>query len=101
MVNIDQFYFLFRSLSRTIVDFVNHSHPEKAEESIILMEQLPIRIVAVDRNTMYTAARIKAACRIAPGDCFAAAEAIKTNCPVVTGDKEFKKLGKSLNVEWL
>jgi len=65
------------------------------------MEQLPIKIIDVDRSTMYSAARLKATHPIALGDCFAAAEAIKMNYPVVTGDKEFKRLGKMVKVEWI
>ena len=74
---------------------------EKAEEALIIMEQLPIRITHVDRDIMYTVATIKANHAIALGDCFAAAEAVKVDYPVVTGDKEFRKLGKMIQVKWL
>ena len=50
---------------------------------------------------MFSVANIKANHTIALGDCFAAAEAVKMDYPVVTGDKEFIKLGKMIQVEWL
>jgi len=74
---------------------------EKAESAIIIMEQLAIKITDVDRDIMYSVAKIKANHAIALGDCFAAAEAKRTDYPVVTGDKEFMKLGKMIQVEWL
>ena len=74
---------------------------EKAEAALIIMEQLPIKITDVDRDIMYGVAKIKANHAIALGDCFAAAEAVKTAYPVVTGDKEFRKLGKMIQVKWL
>lgn len=74
---------------------------EKAEESILIIEQLPIKIFEIDRNMMYQAARIKANHSIALGDCMAAALAITSNHPVLTGDKEFKKLGNMVKVEWI
>ena len=74
---------------------------EKAELSLILMEQLPIKTNDVDRDIMYSVANIKASHAIALGDCFAAAEAVKMDYPVVTGDREFMKLDKMIQVEWL
>jgi len=74
---------------------------KQAEESLLIMEQLPIRIVDVDRSLMYQAARIKANHAIALGDSLAAALAMNEGCPVVTGDKEFHQLKEAVKVEWL
>jgi len=74
---------------------------EQAEEAILIIEQLPIKLVDVDKNLMYLAAKLKANHAIALGDCIAAALAINTNYAVVTGDKEFKQLGKQVKLEWL
>jgi len=74
---------------------------EKAEESILIIEQLPIRVVDVDRDLMYRAAKLKAKHSIALGDCIAAALAINMNYSLVTGDKEFKKLGNQVKIEWI
>lgn len=74
---------------------------KQAEESLLIMEQLPIRIVDVDQSLMYQAARIKANHAIALGDCLAAALAVNEGYPVVTGDKEFHRLRETVKVEWL
>jgi predicted nucleic acid-binding protein len=74
---------------------------EKAEESILIIEQLPIKIADVDRDLMYQAAKLKANHAIALGDCLAAALAKNMNYTIVTGDKEFKKLGNKVRVEWI
>ncbi len=74
---------------------------EKAEDSLLIIEQLPIRLVAVTKDFMYRVAQVKAKHPIALGDCFAAALAVEHGCPVVTGDREFEKLGKLVSVEWL
>jgi len=50
---------------------------------------------------MHEVAKLKAYQAIALGDCFAAALAIERRCPVITGDKEFERLGNLLTVEWL
>jgi ribonuclease VapC len=74
---------------------------EKAEEAALIMEQLPIKFIVADRNIAYRAAKLKANHAIAFGDCFAAALAAGMAYPLLTGDKEFKKLGDGLTVEWL
>jgi ribonuclease VapC len=73
----------------------------KAEDSLLIIEQLPISLVEVGKAFMHDVAALKARHPIALGDCFAAALAIKWRCPVNTGDKEFEKLGNLLTVEWL
>lgn len=73
----------------------------KAEDSLLIIEQLPIRLFDVDKDFMRRVAQLKADNVIALGDCFAAALAMAHVCPVVTGDKDFKKLGNLLKVEWL
>ena len=74
---------------------------EKAEDSLLIIEQLPVRLIEVRKDFMFEVAQLKARYPIALGDCFAAALAIERRCPVITGDKEFEKLGNLLKVEWL
>ena len=74
---------------------------ERAEESLLLIEQLPIKVLDADRSLIYHAARLKATHPIALGDCIAAALAINLNYSVLTGDKEFKKLGDQVKIEWI
>ncbi len=72
-----------------------------AEECLLVMEQLPIELVGVDRELIYQASRFKARYAIAYGDCFAAALAKREGCKVLTGDKEFQKLHQEIQVFWL
>lgn len=74
---------------------------EKAEESILIVDELPINVVEVNRGLMYQAARLKANHSIALGDCFAAALAMNMEYAVVTGDKEFKKIRHAVSIEWI
>lgn len=74
---------------------------DKAEDALLIIEQLPIKLVEVQKDFMYRVAQLKAHHPIALGDCFAAALAAERRCPVVTGDREFERLGKLVTVEWL
>ena len=74
---------------------------QKAEETLLLIDQLPIELISVDRDFIYQAARLKAQYRIAFGDCFAAALTIREQGCLLTGDKEFKKMGEKMRIKWL
>ncbi len=74
---------------------------EKAEEALLIIQQLPIKIINIQKEIVYQASRFKGKYRIAFGDCFAAALAVRENCKVITGDKEFKKLESEVEIEWL
>ena len=68
---------------------------------MLLIDQLPIELVGIDRELVYQASLLKARRAIAFGDCFAAALAKREQCPVLTGDKEFKKLQQEIKVNWV
>lgn len=72
-----------------------------AEESILIMDQLPISILDVDRHLAHRAAELKAGHPLAFGDCFAAALALMNEARVLTGDPEFRRLEKEVAVEWI
>ena len=73
----------------------------KANEAMLLIEQLPVRLVDVDKELMLQVALLKAKYAVALGDCFAAALGITHKCPVVTGDREFEKIKDLSVIEWL
>lgn len=75
--------------------------PVKADEALLLIEQLPVRLVDVDKEFMLQVAMLKAKYPVALGDCFAAALGITRQCPVVTGDREFEKIKDLSAIEWL
>ena len=74
---------------------------DKAEETLAIIEQLPVSIVDADKALAVLAGKLKAVHPIAYADCFAAALAGQLNTKVVTGDPEFKKLEKEIKIEWL
>lgn len=74
---------------------------QQADETLLVIDQLPIDIVLPDKEHVLAASRLKAAHAIAFGDCFAAALATINDCQVATGDKEFCKLGDRVKVLWL
>jgi predicted nucleic acid-binding protein len=59
--------------------------------------------VALDNSLedVIAAGRIKAIHALSYADCFAAATAIRMQAPLVTGDPEFKSLGKQLPIDWI
>jgi ribonuclease VapC len=81
--------------------FYRSKGEEKAEESLLVIEQLPVEIIEIDRSLMYDAARLKAKHSIALGDCLAAALALNRDYSVVTGDRDFKKLQDQVKIEWI
>jgi predicted nucleic acid-binding protein len=64
------------------------------------VQSLPIKRVSADAY-IDAVADLKAAHPVALADCFAAALARELDCPVLTGDPEFKKLEGEVKVEWL
>jgi ribonuclease VapC len=74
---------------------------ENADEVKSVTQQLPITIVPADMENTFEAAKLKGAYAVAYADCFAAALGMKKKARVVTGDREFKKFGELVAVEWL
>ncbi len=97
-----------KSLSMSVVNWgevyyaLSRSKGEsKAEESILVIDQLPITLIEINRAIAYQAAKLKARYAVAFGDCFAAALAMVNQGQVLTGDPEFKNLEKDVSVIWL
>ena len=68
------------------------------------IKAFPLRYIdIIDEKLLRTAARLKAKYPISYADSFAASLAIIYNSSLLTGDPEFKKLGKKENIpiEWL
>ena len=61
----------------------------------------PIEFHPADRRLADTAADFKARFKISLADAFAAALAREKKAELVTGDPEFKALGKEINIRWL
>jgi predicted nucleic acid-binding protein len=75
---------------------------EKAEYFInTILPSLSIKGVSNNFQDVIKAARIKAEYPLAFADCFAIETAIKEEASLVTGDPEFKKVQKFVEIDWL
>jgi predicted nucleic acid-binding protein len=70
----------------------------QALEAEAKLRQLPIAVVAVDRERATRAATLKQKHILGYADAFAAELAIERSAWLVTADPEFSKLGKALSV---
>jgi len=67
----------------------------------VVLPGLPISVLDNSFDNVIAAARLKAKHALSFADCFAAATAVRENAVLVTGDPEFRKLGKAVTVEWV
>ena len=74
---------------------------ESAHGAIAAMDQLPVEIVAADREETFAAAHIKAHYRVSFADAFAIALAQDKKAAVVTGDPEFTQVESLVPIHWL
>jgi PIN domain nuclease of toxin-antitoxin system len=75
--------------------------PETADRTIQELQAMGIEIRNADWTLTRQAAIFKAKGNISYADTFAAALAKLNDCPVVTGDAEFKQLEGEIGIEWL
>ena len=73
----------------------------EAEDVIKQFNKYPIQLVEADQTITYEAAKLRGKYKIAYADCFAAALSLRLKVPIVTGDREFKKLGQKISVHWI
>ena len=67
-----------------------------------LLNQVPLSIVEVDQNVAGRAADLKVRFNLGLGDSFAAALALMTDSPLLTGDADFLPLAEhGLTIEWV
>ena|SRR5579863_3003100 len=74
---------------------------EVARNAIGELSRAPIEFVPIDLSLSLKAAEIKAVHKIPYVDCVAAALAILTEAVLVTGDRDFEKLGRHANILWI
>ncbi len=89
-INVGEvYYFLRKQYTQALAESWRDSSPT-----------LPVTIDVPSMNDIWSAALLKGRFPIAYADGFAAALAIKHNCPLVTGDPEFKRIPK-LELDWI
>jgi predicted nucleic acid-binding protein len=74
---------------------------EMAEQKVREIAAMPIEIIPADLTQTHQAAIYKAIYKMSYADCFGAALAKIKNAEFVTGDPEFKELGKEIKINWL
>ncbi len=72
-----------------------------AQAVLAIIEQLPIKILDVDRQTVLEASHIKARYPVAYADAFAIAIAQLNDAVLVTGDPEFEVVKDIVQIEWI
>lgn len=73
----------------------------KADDMLRDIHSLPVELYGASENLVMRSAEIKAIYPISYADSFAASLAKKLNAPVVTGDPEFRKLERDLDIIWI
>jgi predicted nucleic acid-binding protein len=75
----------------------------RADDIWFGLHELPIRFVSVTDDSVLQAARLKAAHKISYADAFAATLAMELQCPLLTGDAEFRALERSgtVQLDWI
>ena len=73
----------------------------KAQESLALIEDLPIEVLPADRQSVLRAASIKARYPVAYADAFVIAAAQSMEGIIVTGDPEFEVVDELISIEWV
>lgn len=70
--------------------------------ALVLIDEVPIKVVSADQELATRAADLKARHALGLGDAFAAALAMATGSPLLTGDADFLPLAEhGLAIEWV
>ena len=85
------FYILARERTMDKAEYFVHS----------VLPNLPIKEVSNTFQDIIEAARIKAKHPLSYADCFAIQTSLRENAPLITGDPEFKKAARLVQIEWL
>jgi predicted nucleic acid-binding protein len=76
--------------------------PEKADYFVdTILQGLPIQGLPVDFSLILQASRLKTKYPLSYADCIAAAQAIRSEASILTGDPEFKAVEALVAIEWL
>ena len=74
---------------------------QAAQQTIGLIDQLPISIAEVDRHMVFSAAHFRARYPLSYADTFSAVLAKERGATLLTGDPEFKPLEAEIDIHWL
>ncbi len=76
---------------------------DRAEQAASVICSLPIQVIHPTEQDVIAAARVKAEYAVSYADAFAVIPAMQFNCPLVTGDPEFRPVEASggISLLWL
>jgi predicted nucleic acid-binding protein len=74
---------------------------EVARKAIANLSRLSIQPIPIDLEQSLKAGEIKARNKISYVDCLAAALAVLRQAVLVTGDRDFEKLGRQVKILWI
>jgi len=73
----------------------------KAQDTLALIQNMPIEILPADNQTVLAAAHVKANHALSYADAFVVVAAQKINGIIMTGDPEFTEVTELAKIEWL
>ena len=73
----------------------------KAQDTLALIQKMPVEILPADNQTVLAAAHIKANHPISYADAFVVVAAQKLDGIIMTGDPEFQDITELAQIEWL
>ena len=91
MINVGEIYYLL----------AKRLSVERAEDFLKQFPSLPIRSIVPDESEIIDAARLKGRYRISYADSFAASLAIQQRAPLITGDPDFQRISKIVDLAWI
>lgn len=91
LINWGEFYYIIK----------RRVGKRKAEEALVLLEQLPVTILSVDERLVKEAAEIKSDYAVSYADAFCIATAQRSNGQILTNDPVFKLVKHIVTVVWL
>jgi len=74
---------------------------ERLRRATAVIEQSPIKLVEVDKELVTLAAEQKVVGGFSFADCFVIATAQRFSAKIVTGDPDFKKVEKLVDIVWI
>ncbi len=91
LINWGEFYYIIK----------RRVGKRKAEEALVLLEQLPVSVLPVNEKLVKEVAEIKSEYAVSYADAFCIATAQRSNARIFTNDPEFELVKDLVTVIWL
>ena len=73
----------------------------RAQDTLVLIRQLPIEILPANEQSVFSAAHIKAKHALSYADAFVVAASQQEDAIILTRDQEFRTVEELVAIEWL